>query len=304
MERVIRHQLLRLYPQEWRIRYGEELAALLETCPFTPFVLLDVLLGALDAHLHPDILPERVLCMTKRIRSAEIAVFSGFMVFGVAFLVLVRLRDPLATWNPAVTAHPELGWLYWIAQGAGYAGLLALLAGGVPLLLVALKRAYQTRQHEVLRPLAVAAGTTAAYVVFTAVTFAVVSSRPGMGLRPLRPLDVWLSLAWLLFSVVGLVVGTACVSLAVARGEVGASLIRLALIPAAIMTFCIAVSLGATGTLAALIASEAPGLMDSQDSGGVILACVLGFMAVALVIALAGLVRGLRANGTTNRAVA
>jgi len=298
------HQLLHLYPQKWRTRYGDEMAALLEACPFTPFVLLDVLLGALDAHLHPDILPEGVFGMTKRIRSAEIAIFCGFVIFGVAFLVLLRLPDPLASWDPAAAAHPELNVLYRTAQWAGYAGLLALLAGGTPLVLVALKRAYQTRQREVLRPLAVATGISVVYVAYSVVVFVVVSSRPGTGVRPLRPMDEWLSLIWLLFSCVGLVVGTICVSLAVARGDVGASLIRLALIPAAITTLCIAVSLGATATLTTLIVNEAPGLMDSQDSGGVFLVAIVGFMGIALAIALAGLVRGLRAQGATRGAAA
>ncbi|HLZ21815.1 MAG TPA: hypothetical protein VKQ30_06820, partial [Ktedonobacterales bacterium] len=89
-----------------------------------------------------------------------------------------------------------------------------------------------------------------------------------------------------------------------ARGDVGASLIRLALIPAAITTLCIAVSLGATATLTTLIVNEAPGLMDSQDSGGVFLVAIVGFMGIALAIALAGLVRGLRARGATRGAAA
>ncbi|MGH2516986.1 MAG: hypothetical protein ACRDHP_15145, partial [Ktedonobacterales bacterium] len=252
--------------------------------------------GALDAHLHPDILPERVLSMTKRIRSAEIAIFSGFVIFGVGFLVLLRLRDPLATWDPAAAAHPELGWLYSTAEGAGFVGLLALLAGGVPLVLVALKRAYQARRRAVLRPLVIATAVSVAYALFTIATFLIAESRPGTGIRPLRPVDAILSLLWVLFSAVGLIVGSICVSLAVARSEVATSLVRLALIPATITTLCIAVSLGATAALTALIVNEAPGLMDSQDSGGFILACILAFMVVALVIAVAGLVRGLRAN--------
>jgi hypothetical protein len=44
--------LLRLYPARWRDRYGDEFAAVLESRPLGPFDVADVLLGALDAHLH------------------------------------------------------------------------------------------------------------------------------------------------------------------------------------------------------------------------------------------------------------
>ena len=44
--------LLRLYPPRWRARYGDEFVAVLEERPLGPFDVADVLLGALDAHLH------------------------------------------------------------------------------------------------------------------------------------------------------------------------------------------------------------------------------------------------------------
>jgi hypothetical protein len=44
--------LLRLYPARWRARYGDELAMVLGERPLGPFDVADVLLGALDAHLH------------------------------------------------------------------------------------------------------------------------------------------------------------------------------------------------------------------------------------------------------------
>ncbi len=44
--------LLRFYPARWRARYGDEFAAVLEQRPLGPFDVADVLLGALDAHLH------------------------------------------------------------------------------------------------------------------------------------------------------------------------------------------------------------------------------------------------------------
>lgn len=44
--------LLRLYPASWRDRYGDEFAAVLESRRLGPFDVADVMLGALDAHLH------------------------------------------------------------------------------------------------------------------------------------------------------------------------------------------------------------------------------------------------------------
>ncbi len=43
--------LVRLYPTAWRERHGDELSAILEACPVGPSLILDVVLGALDARL-------------------------------------------------------------------------------------------------------------------------------------------------------------------------------------------------------------------------------------------------------------
>ena len=48
-----RHRLLRLYPGAWRRRYGHELAILLEDRPPTARDRVDLVRGAIDAHLHP-----------------------------------------------------------------------------------------------------------------------------------------------------------------------------------------------------------------------------------------------------------
>jgi hypothetical protein len=44
--------LLRCYPTRWRARYGDEFELVLGERPLGPFDVADVLLGALDAHLH------------------------------------------------------------------------------------------------------------------------------------------------------------------------------------------------------------------------------------------------------------
>jgi hypothetical protein len=47
-------RLLRLYPATWRARYAEEMLAVLEARPPGLRERLDLVRGALDAHLHPD----------------------------------------------------------------------------------------------------------------------------------------------------------------------------------------------------------------------------------------------------------
>jgi len=47
--------LLRLYPEAWRERYGEEFGAVLARQRASVGLVLDVLGGAIDAHLHPQI---------------------------------------------------------------------------------------------------------------------------------------------------------------------------------------------------------------------------------------------------------
>lgn len=44
--------LLRLYPPAWRVRYGEEFSALLDDQNVSIATIVDIILGALDAHLY------------------------------------------------------------------------------------------------------------------------------------------------------------------------------------------------------------------------------------------------------------
>ena len=47
--------LLSLYPPRWRRRYGREFVALMESQRFSPFTVLDVIGGAIDAWTQPQV---------------------------------------------------------------------------------------------------------------------------------------------------------------------------------------------------------------------------------------------------------
>ena len=50
-----RRSLLRLYPSRWRQRYEEEVGALVDAEPLSFGVVVDILRGAFDAHIHPEL---------------------------------------------------------------------------------------------------------------------------------------------------------------------------------------------------------------------------------------------------------
>lgn len=52
--------ILRLYPREWRLRYGDEMQAMLEEQPFTLRMATDLMAGAIDARLKPQTMPAEV----------------------------------------------------------------------------------------------------------------------------------------------------------------------------------------------------------------------------------------------------
>lgn len=125
--------LIRLYPARWRDRYGEEFTAVLEARLLGPFDVADILLGALDAHLHLRGLGAasqhgRGLAMSLRI--------GGYAAIGGGLLWLFVLAANALN-DGAETGTPVIG--------------LALIAATV-LTLVALigLSAFQSRSHPVL----------------------------------------------------------------------------------------------------------------------------------------------------------
>lgn len=107
--------LVALYPGPWRARYGAEMLALLEDRPPTARDALDLVRGALDAHLHPAV----------RSRIAGMAALLG----GAAWTVV-------AIGALAEAAPPDWpGFLAWtLAPGA-----VAVAAGGVATIALAVR---------------------------------------------------------------------------------------------------------------------------------------------------------------------
>lgn len=119
--------LLRLYPAAWRRRYGDEFAAVLEARQLGPFDVADVVLAAVDAHLHfrgreRAARTSRGFLMSSRIGGA------AAIVGGIALVVAIGW----SIWDPADSDPGAI---------IMFGGLLAILVGLVGL------SAFQARHH-------------------------------------------------------------------------------------------------------------------------------------------------------------
>jgi hypothetical protein len=123
--------LIRLYPREWRQRYGEEMCALLGQHKATYATFFDLLLGALDAHLDPQawrkpmsFSPERL----RKLRTAAATPFGVFPLFFVLWFVISRGDD---SWRYLREINPLASVVYdilYIGQTMGSELSLAFLA--------------------------------------------------------------------------------------------------------------------------------------------------------------------------------
>ncbi len=97
-------RLLALYPRSWRLRYGEEIAAILGEERLSLSLIVDLILGAIDAHLraslvdaelHPllgDLSVGGTPKMTTRIRTALVP---AIFITGMLFCYFVLLPSAL-----------------------------------------------------------------------------------------------------------------------------------------------------------------------------------------------------------------
>jgi hypothetical protein len=286
--------LLRLYPPPWRERYAEEMLALLALHHVTGRTLLDLLRGAGDAWRRQQFLLGGTT-MTRRLVHGELAIFSAFVLFGLGWLPVLQVRDPIAAWEPVAQAHPAMRAAYNMVQLAGLVALLAVLAGGLPVGFVALRQAFHARRRDLLRLWATPPLAVAAFTVYCLLASHGWASRhwPAPD-APLTTLAVLLQLGLALGFLLMISVCSAAVALAVARAGLSARVLRFALTPAVVAALAIVVGLVATLALGGLLAADAPGLLSFSTLWPVLAVIVL-LMAVAVILAATGLAHGLRA---------
>ena len=285
-------RLLLLYPRAWRDRYGDEVEQLLDQHRITLWTWLDMLLGALDAHVHTDLLPGRLTSMVHRVRTSEIAIFCAFVLFAIAWLPLTLVRDPLRVWEAATTLHPELLAAIDSLDLAGLVATLAVLVGGVPLLVAALIQAIKARRARLLLLFGLPLLAVLALTIFTVLALPASGSRVSTAPHaPLTALAIILQISLVLLAMLAVGGSTAALAAALFQSEVGARVVRFALVPAGVATVSLVCGLLAAATLTLLIFAEAPQVSFWPPMHVIDLLIML----MAVVLAGLGLRRGIQA---------
>jgi len=235
--------LIRLYPARWRARYGDEFAVVLDVRPLGPFDVVDVLLGALDAHLHLRGLGaasqhQRGFAMSLRI-GGYAAIVGGVLWF-------------IALGFNAINDGAESG-AWWI-------GIVIVVATITTLVALIGLSAFQARRHPVLIWAAFAIPAAGAVIgLFGFAAMVVLGNSDAI----VGGMSVW---AISSFGLLTLLVGSGLFALATWRAR---SLSRAA---AALL------AVGAIGTVPALTGLTG-GLVPSEVAGLIIGLCILAFPA-------------------------
>ena len=139
----LRRWLIQLYPRPWRERYADEFEMLLQECLHSPLDVLDIFLGALDAHLEfPYEMNWRLMNMVNKLRTSILIVFAAYIGFVIGGMSLYGLADdsPMATLMKTHTDMPLLASWITVEIGAVIA-LLAVVIGGLPIAWLVIRRA-------------------------------------------------------------------------------------------------------------------------------------------------------------------
>jgi hypothetical protein len=297
-------RMLRLYPPAWRARYGEELAALLEMSVCSPFVLLDVLRGAFDAHLHPELVAEKgPYHMPTRLRASEIAVFAAFILFVVAGIGFQKSGEDIMKVD---ASNAAINIPYLLVEGGAVVALLAVLAGGLPIAFAALRDALAHRRRGILALFCVPIVSFAALVVYSFVALQVRPVSDGLQLASQVGQDTGhhLFIGLIALFLLGAVASTWAVAAAIRRAEVSAGLFRFALLPAAVATLAMALMLAAVVAWGLALRAADPAAFNGHD--GILATSTLltwighiVLMGVATLVAAVALLRALRSGAGT-----
>lgn len=166
---------LALYPHAWRLRYGAEMRALLDARGPSLSALFDVLMGALDAHLHPVELAGSARQRMRGTVWATVTCFGGLALIGAGF---AKATEDVP-FRLASQAHPLLGDARDALAALAAASVVVIALAGGPIAYGVLRQACRERTPSLVRAIRLAAIAIGAVLVAGGLLTAFASGQPG-----------------------------------------------------------------------------------------------------------------------------
>jgi hypothetical protein len=280
MARWLASLVLHLYPLGFRRRYGAEMSAVVDDTPARLTTSLDLLRGAVLAHVRPpDGLPD--VDVGDRLRASASGVLASWVVFAAAGFGFYKTTED-GRFSAAGNAHALLGGVHIAVQVLAIVASCAVVAGALPLIVAALREARSRRSLRILVRLPIVA-----VLGFTGLTGLLVWIAHSQLLRHSTGIGHGLFIAWML---AGLACGAICVAasrrvlfvLEVSRGRLAWAFALAALLTATMVAIALATALYAVALQldAARLAATSNGPLGATST-----ALSLAAQVVVMVIA-------------------
>jgi hypothetical protein len=295
--------LLVLHPRAFRREYGASIlqvfaqecrdakraAGVAGVLCLWPRALGDLLAGAAAEHFARLVAWWKGSASMGIYRQSASEIFAAFVAYVIAGIGFQKMSEDVVK-SSLPASHPLLTISYdTVAVGAVLA-LLAVLVGGVPITLAALRDTLRRRRVGILMLFAVPPVSLA---VLAGYALLLVRKSPGHAL-------VWTLIG---FFIVAAVVSTAAVLGAVGRSDVDARLYRFARIPGAVAALAMLGTLVASAAWSVVLWQNAPGIFFGND--GILATSTVastiahtGVMLAAAIIAIRATLRGLSKRDT------
>jgi hypothetical protein len=289
----MRKRLLSLYPEAWRDRYGTEMCALLEETPLSVAAALDLLRGALVAHLRP-LAGSAPATRARGTIAGVLGCFIAFCVFGLGFAKTTENYDYVEH------VHPLLGISHSLILIAAIVAAGALLLAAAPLAGASLAHAHRTRDPALMKLIALppaAVGVFAGSVGLLVLWLGTHHDRAGVG--------GWLLLGLCAFcAAAGALACWAAPRAIMRRIDIPRRTFAVSIPAMALVALCMTVIALATGVFLAGIVMDSPSLGAAGNGPGQLIdvttsiAIQLAAMLVLSAIAALSAARGLRSLAT------
>jgi hypothetical protein len=234
------------YPASWRARYSVELEDVLDQHRLTLSTIVDLAMGAIDAHRHSELGATEMVSSSGRLRSSFVSLLLANLVFALAWAAVlsVRLRSSIGHVND-LQNHGDISHAISLVQVGGAISLIAIVASAM----LAASATRRRGQHggDLALPLGVALVASAAFLLLARLA--------GFGMENLADGGQLVLLAVLVWAL-----GAACLVRLIGAQAPDPTFLRRGLTLGRIGLIGMAVTLGGSVLLTVTVSLEAPSM--------------------------------------------